>query len=87
MRGNGSANLLARVIAERIRQQTAAPDANELGTIQPDLSLKLDRFQVPILEGAYLVCRGIDPPLADGDRVLVAWVNGGSDPVVVGVIG
>lgn len=130
---NSGANKLAQVIAERISTQTARPDALELGSIQGDMSLKIDRFAVPIPKGEYLVSewaakldlpdfslvgmgeypvkddgspepvtewtpqtrwdwkpREIDevkikvkPVLKPGDRVLVAWVNDGTDPVVV----
>ncbi len=52
---NGGVSKLAQVIAERIASQTQRPDALELGTIQPDMSLKLDRFAVPIPKGEYLV--------------------------------
>lgn len=133
---NSGASKLAQVIAERISNQTARPDALELGTIQDDLSLKLDRFAVPLPAGEYLVCRSLtlpDPmtvtvsgdgahshgpsgghiqytgdgvhshsgegphthdvvrpeqlaPLVPGDRVLVAWVNGGIDPVIIDVV-
>lgn len=130
---NSGASNLAQVIAERISIQTARPDALELGTIQSDMSLKLDRFAVPIPRGEYLIAewtaklsfpafslvgRGeypvkndgspepptqwtqqtrwdwtpkeidevkieIKPDLKPGDRVLVAWVNDHTDPVVV----
>lgn len=130
---NSGANKLAQVIAERISTQTAMPDALELGTIQSDMSLKIDRFAVPIPQGEYLISewtaklsfpafslvgRGeypvkddgspepvtewtsqtrwdwkpreidkvkieIKPDLKPGDRVLVAWVNNHTDPVVV----
>ena len=130
---NSGASKLARVIAERIGSQTAGPDALELGIIQPDMSLKIDRFAVPIPRGEYLIAewtaklsfpafslvgRGeypvkndgspepptqwtqqtrwdwtpkeidevkieVKPDLKPGDRVLVAWVNDGTDPVVV----
>ena len=130
---NSGTSKLAQVIAERISTQTTRPDALELGTIQPDMSLKLDRFAVPIPKGEYLVSewtaklglpdfslvgmgeypvkddgspepvtectpqtrwdwksREIDevkikikPNLKPGDRVLVAWVNDHTDPVVV----
>ncbi len=130
---NSGASKLAQVIAERIGSQTAKPDALELGTIQPDMSLKLDRFAVPMPRGEYLIAewiaklslpafslvgkgeapvkddgtpepvtewteqtrwdwkpREIDevkielkPDLKPGDRVLVAWVNDGTDPVVL----
>ena len=125
---NSGASKLAQVIAERIGSQTARPDALELGTIQGDMSLKLDRFAVPIPQGEYLISEWtaklilpdfiidgnqnglkdslngavtgdatfnfqptiIDnvkiefkPELKPGDRVLVAWVNDHTDPVVV----
>ena len=130
---NSGASKLAQVIAERISTQIARPDALELGSIQGDMSLKLDRFAVPIPKGEYLVSewtaklglpdfslvgmgeypvkddgspepvtectpqtrwdwksREIDevkikikPNLKPGDRVLVAWVNDHTDPVVV----
>lgn len=130
---NSGASKLAQVIAERITSQTARPDALELGSIQGDMSLKIDRFAVPIPRGEYLIAewtaklsfpafslvgRGeypvkndgspepptqwtqqtrwdwtpkeidevkieVKPDLKPGDRVLVAWVNDGTDPVVV----
>ena len=144
MLSSGGANELAQVIAERIAGQTQRPDALELGVIQGDLSLKIDRFAVPIPKGEYLIAdltvkvhfpaffllatetcmegdgkvtlgasvdssgsplpgsktRGltkysflpeqvqgvrleIKPELEPGDRVLVAWVNDGTDPVVL----
>lgn len=121
-------NKLAQVIAERIASQTQKPDALELGTIQVDMSLKLDRFAVPIPKGDYLVAEWLvklslpafsisgnqtglldsqggavtgdavfnfqateidgtkiefKPDLQPGDRVLVAWVNDHTDPVVL----
>jgi len=112
---NTGASKLAQVIAERIASQTKQPDTLELGTIQADMSLKLDRFVVPIPQGDYLICRSLtlpDPmaitteaavgdhgththsvprpdqlaPLSPGDRVLVAWVNDGIDPIVIDVV-
>ena len=130
---NSGASKLAQVIAERISSQTARPDALELGTIQPDMSLKLDRFAVPMPRGEYLIAewtaklsfpafslvgRGeypvtneglpvpptqwmpptrwdweprevdevkieVKPDLKPGDRVLVAWVNNHTDPIVI----
>ena len=125
---NSGANKLAQVIAERISTQTARPDALELGTIQSDMSLKLDRFAVPIPQGEYLIVEWIaklslpafsidgnqtglldsrngpvtgnatfnfqpvvidnvkievKPDLKPGDRVLVAWVNNHTDPIVI----
>ncbi|WP_143325433.1 hypothetical protein [Carboxydocella sp. ULO1] len=72
---------LAQVIAERIASQTQRPDVLELGTIQPDMSLKIDRFAVPIPVGEYLLCTGLT--LQIGDRVLIGWVNDYTDPVVI----
>lgn len=126
-------NELAQVISERISSQTHQQDALELGTIQADLSLKIDRFAKPIPKGEYLISdwtarvtlpafslvgrgespvantgsplppttwtqqtrwdwhsRSIDdvkieikPELKAGDRVLIAWVNDYTDPVVI----
>lgn len=130
--GSGT-NKLAQVLTERITIQTQRPDALELGTIRSDMSLKLDRFAVPIPKGEYLIAdwtarvtvpafslvgKGetpvnddgspipltnwtqqtrwdwqariindvkveFKPEIAPGDRVLVAWVNDGTDPVVL----
>lgn len=77
-------NKLAQVIAERIARQTQRPDALELGTIQSDMSLKLDRFAIPIPKGEYLVCQRLT--FTPGNRVLVAWVNNGTDPVIIDVV-
>jgi len=102
-------------MAEQIARQTSQPDPLELGTIQGDMSLKVDRFPIPIPAGEYMVCRHLtlpDPlatteealggdyrhshtvprpeqlaPLKPGDRVLVAWVNDSTDPVVIDVVG
>lgn len=82
MASNG-ASKLAQVIAERITSQTAKPDALELGTIQGDMSLKLDRFAVPIPKGEYMISQRLKTSLESGNRVLVAWVNNGIDPVVI----
>jgi len=116
------------VIAERISSQTARPDALELGTIQSDMSLKIDRFTVSIPQGEYLISEWtaklilpafsldgnqnglkdslngivtgdatfnfqpvvidnvkieVKPELKPGDRVLVAWVNDHTDPIVI----
>jgi hypothetical protein len=130
---NSGAAKLAQTIAERITALSSRPDALELGTIQGDLSLRVDRFAVSIPKGDYLVAewlvkislpafslvgrgeypvdgagnpipetawtpqtrwdfrpRAVDkvkievrPELKPGDRVLVAWVNGHTDPVVL----
>lgn len=108
---NRGISRLAQVLAGQISQQTDSPDVLELGTVQVDLSLLVDRFPIPIPPGDYLVCRHLtlpDPlviteeteahthvvprpqklaPLKPGDRVLVAWVNDGTDPVVIDVVG
>lgn len=91
MKGNRGINLLAQVISGRIAEQTRGSDELELGTIRPDAGLLLDRFPVPIPKGSYLVGRRLTEPetlspLQAGDRVLVAWVNGGTDPVIVDVV-
>lgn len=78
-------NKLAWVIKEQIARQTQQPDVLELGTIQSDMSLKLDRFAVPIPQGEYLVCRSLTQ-LSSGDRVLCAWVNDDIDPVIIDVV-
>lgn len=125
---NSGVSKLAQVISERIAAQTQRPDALELGTIQSDMSLKLDRFAAPIPKGDYLVVEWLvklslpafsisgnqnglqdslggsitgdaifnfqpteidgaklefKPDLKPGDRVLVAWVNDHTDPVVI----
>jgi len=79
------ANQLAQMLAGQISRQTASPDVLELGTIQGDMSLKVDRFPIPIPAGEYMVCRGVT--LVAGDRVLIGWTNDGTDPVVINVVG
>lgn len=77
---------LAHVIDTRISQRLQAPESSGLGTIQADGSLLVDGYKVALPPGEFLVCRGIDPALVAGDRVLVIWVNSGVDPVVVDVV-
>jgi hypothetical protein len=77
---------LAQVLDARMSQRVQRPDSSSLGTIQGDGSLLVDGFRVPLPAGQYLVCRGIDPALVAGDRVLVVWVNNGVEPVVVNVV-
>ncbi len=50
---------LAQVIAEMIDVRAEKHDELELGTIQDDMSLKLDKFNIPIPKGEYLVCRSL----------------------------
>jgi hypothetical protein len=130
---NSGVSKLAQVIASRIASQTQRPDALELGTIQGDMSLKLDRFAVPIPKGDYLIAEWLvkvslpvfsllgtetspvdeqgvpqpgatttpltkyefrefevdqvklefKPDLKPGDRVLVAWVLDGTEPIIL----
>jgi len=57
MRGNRGINRIARAIDKRISSLIASPDALELGTIQDDMSLLIDRFPDPFPAGEYLICR------------------------------
>lgn len=118
MRGNAGINRLAKAIDGRAKERAQRPNELELGAIQDDKSLLLDRFAVPIPPSDYLVSgfltisedfitttelqsgahsqyqgdgahdhQIVTPeqfkPLKAGDRVLVAWVNDGTDPVVL----
>lgn len=123
---NRGVSRLAGIFDSRVSQKTKKPDVLELGVIQSDLSLKVDRYPHPIPVGDYLIAEWImhlnipqksrvvelaspsyseltridfkvssDPGKVDdvhfnfkdalkpGDRVLVAWVNDGTDPVVI----
>lgn len=53
------ANLLARVLDGRVKSLTNKPPIMDFGTIQDDMSLKLDKFPPPIPQGDYLVCRSV----------------------------
>ncbi len=55
-------NALARLIDSRISERLQRPDALELGTILPDMSLLIDRFRIPIPASEYLVCRSLRLP-------------------------
>lgn len=46
---------LAKVLNERISLIANKPDSIELGMIQPDMSLKIDTFAMPIKKGDYLI--------------------------------
>jgi len=81
MNGTEGYNQLAREIARRIRDQTKKPETVELGIIKDDGSLLCDKFQIPIPAGDYLKSEGL--VLENGDRVLVVWINGYRDAVVV----
>lgn len=70
---NRGVDRLAQTIRGAIARQTAVPPVMELGTIQPDLSLRLDRFPIPIPVGDYLVCRHLTlpDPLVTTEEALV----------------
>lgn len=73
MKSNQGANRLARSIMQRISDQTSGPSSIELGTIQSDMGLRLDRFAVAIPQGDYLVCRNLllPDPVATTNEVTV----------------
>lgn len=101
-------------IDARIRALAPAQDQNELGYIQGDYALKVDRFPMPFPQGQYLISYRLTKSYFDntdllelghhhheaqtwgegnpvsllrpGDRVLVNWVNGGVDPIVMDVV-
>lgn len=86
MRGNQGINRLARTLAERMGEQSLQPPAYDLGTINADLTLKTDRFPVAIPPDDYLVCSGAVSRVVAGARVLVLWVNDGTDPVIIDTV-
>jgi hypothetical protein len=67
---------------------SARPPDNELGTVKADGTLVTDRFPVPIPADDYLVLSGSAARLTPGQehRVFVAWVNDGTDAVVVDTV-
>ena len=81
---NRGVDRLAQTLRGAIAMQTATPPVVELGAIQPDGSLKVDRFAVAIPVGEYLVTRRAAGDLQPGDRVLVVWAD--DDPVVVDMV-
>ncbi|MFS8639310.1 MAG: hypothetical protein LOD90_00560 [Symbiobacteriaceae bacterium] len=85
MRGNVGANLLARAIAQMgAREAEGGSPAVELGTVQPDMSIRVDGWTVPIPAGEYLLARSLQGGLEPGDRVVCAWA--GSDLIVLDVV-
>jgi len=86
LRDRSGINRLARAIDSRLTQRLQSPDSLELAVIQSDMSLKIDRFPIPIPPEDYLVTRTVAYDLEPGDRVLVAWVNNHKDPVVIDVV-
>ncbi len=80
---NSGVSKLAQVIAERISSQTQRPDALELGTIQTTTDATVGDHGIHNHD----VPRPLQlAPLSPGDRVLVAWVNDGMDPIVIDVV-
>lgn len=79
---DGYAKLAATL--DRRTESVAKPkhDSMELGIIQADGSLLADGFPRPFPMGQYLRCRAAEL-LEPGARVLIAWTNGGTDPVIV----
>lgn len=86
MRNLGGVNRLARTLDSRMTQHLQRPDTLELAVIQSDMTLKIDRFPIPIPPEDYLVTRAAAADLQPGARVLVAWVNNHKDPVVIDVV-
>jgi hypothetical protein len=77
---NRGVNQLARVIDERLREGSGRAFV-DFGEIQPDMSLRLNQYPIPIPKGDYLSNTDIEENLQAGTRVLVMWV--GNDLVVV----
>lgn len=88
MKNNQGYNRLARVLHDRMMAAGSRLPENELGTVKADGTLVTDRFPVPIPADDYLVLSGAVARLTPGQehRVFVAWVNDGTDPVVVDTI-
>lgn len=87
MRGSRGTNNLACVLSARIAQMGGTSTVLELGKIQNDRTLLADTFPIPIDD--YLVAKHLTTEgnkLAAGDRVLIAWINGQTDAVVVEVV-
>lgn len=85
---NGGINLLARVLANRMKKEGSSPLVVDFGKIREDGSLMTDTFQVPIPKGDYSICQSLairnDGGLTPGTRVLVNWTM--NDAVVVDII-
>lgn len=62
MQGTEGINLLARALDSRIGDRSQRHDALELGVIQDDMSLLIDRFGIPIPTGQYWVVRSLTLP-------------------------
>lgn len=65
---------LALVLETRMSQHAKNPVIVELGTIQSDMGLKCDHFNVTIPKGSYEVCRSLTLPdpmttTSDGSNV------------------
>lgn len=67
--------------ARMIKTANAAVSiANELGTINENMSLRPDSLQADIPQGDYLIQAG--QKIRAGDRVLIAWAE--NEPIIVG---
>lgn len=79
---------LAKVLTDRMREESARPLVLDFGTIKSNKSLVTNTFPVAIKKGAYSVCKPLlgtgNITLTAGMRVLVAWVQ--NEAVVIGVI-
>lgn len=79
---------LAKVLTDRMREESDRPLVLDFGTIKSNLSLVTNTFPVAIKKGAYSVCKPLlgsgNITLKAGMRVLVAWVQ--NEAVVIGTI-
>lgn len=85
---NVGASRLARILVNVANEAVGRGRLEhlELGRIEADRSLRPDHLSVAIPPTAYLVSRRVYPQLTPGDRVLIGWVNRGSDPIVIDVV-
>ena len=79
---------LAKVLTNRIHDESKRPLVLDFGTIKKNKSLVTNTFPVAIQKGAYSVCKPLlgsgNATLKAGMRVLVAWVQ--NEAVVIGTI-
>lgn len=84
MANHPGTNMLARVIAGRIRSDTEIPMALDFGELQKNLALVTNTFPIPVPKEDYEVDSRFlngEEILKPGRRVLVAWVA--DTPVIV----
>lgn len=79
-KGLPGTNKLARVIAQRMKQEADMPLVVDFGEIGSGRGLTTNTFSETIPEGDYTVCLHAGD-LEPGNRVLVAWV--GNEAVVI----